>query len=202
MVVMILGSGFEPVEAIAPCDILRRGGVEVQLAGIGGTMIEAGHGITVKADCTVEEADFEHAEMVVLPGGLGGVRSILGCKTAMDAVQKAYEDGKYVAAICAGPTILAALHITDGKTATCYPGCEAQMGSARCVPQDVARRKGHYRQSCGRCARFRSGTFKRAPGRRGGKGNRGRDCLSQITKGGTYVRPRRKKRQSAGGRTV
>lgn len=70
MVVMILGSGFEPVEAIAPCDILRRGGVEVQLAGIGGTMIEAGHGITVKADCTVEEADFEHAEMVVLPGGL------------------------------------------------------------------------------------------------------------------------------------
>ena len=114
MVVMILGSGFEPVEAIAPCDILRRGGVEVQLAGIGGTMIEAGHGITVKADCAVEEADFEHAEM-------------------------AYEDGKYVAAICAGPTILAALHITDGKTATCYPGCEAQMGSARCVPQDVAR---------------------------------------------------------------
>lgn len=87
----------------------------------------------------MEEADFEHAEMVVLPGGLGGVRSILGCKTAMDAVQKAYEDGKYVAAICAGPTILAALHITDGKTATCYPGCEVQMGSARCVPQEVAR---------------------------------------------------------------
>ena len=127
------------VEAIAPCDILRRGGVEVQLAGIGGTMIEAGHGITVKADCAVEEADFEHAEMVVLPGGLGGVRSILGCKAAMDAVQKAYDDGKHVAAICAGPTILATLHITDGKTATCYPGCEAQMGSARCVPQDVAR---------------------------------------------------------------
>ena len=105
MVVMILGSGFEPVEAIAPCDILRRGGVEVQFAGIGGTMIEAGHGITVKADCTVEEADFEHAEMVVLPGGLGGVRSILGCKTAMDAVQKAYEDGKYVAAICAAERV-------------------------------------------------------------------------------------------------
>ena len=37
MVVMILGSGFEPVEAIAPCDILRRGGVEVQLAGITGS---------------------------------------------------------------------------------------------------------------------------------------------------------------------
>ena len=82
MVVMILGSGFEPVEAIAPCDILRRGGVEVQLAGIGGRMVEAGHGVTVQADCTIEEADFDRAEMVVLPGGLGGVRSILGCKAA------------------------------------------------------------------------------------------------------------------------
>ena len=139
MVVMILGSGFEPVEAIAPCDILRRGGVEVQLAGIGGTMIEAGHGVSVKADCTVEEADFANAEMVILPGGLGGVRSILGCETAMREVKKAYESGKYVAAICAGPTILAALHVTDGRTATCYPGCEAQMGTAKCVPQDVAR---------------------------------------------------------------
>ena len=139
MVVMILGTGFEPVEAIAPCDVLRRGGVEVQLAGIGGTMIEAGHGVTVKADCAVEEADFENAEMVILPGGLGGVRSILGCEAALNAVKKAYAAGKFVAAICAGPTILAQLHITDGKTATCYPGCETQMRSAKCVSQDVAR---------------------------------------------------------------
>lgn len=51
MVYMILGTGFEPMEAIAPCDILRRGGVEVQLAGIGGTLIEAGHGVRVQADC-------------------------------------------------------------------------------------------------------------------------------------------------------
>ena len=97
------------------------------------------HGVTVQADCTIEEADFDRAEMVVLPGGLGGVRSILGCKAAMDAVGQAYDDGKFVAAICAGPTILAQLHITDGKTATCYPGCEAQMGSAKCVGADVAR---------------------------------------------------------------
>ena len=203
MVYMILGTGFEPMEAIAPCDILRRGGVEVQLAGIGGTMIEAGHGITVKADCTVEEADFANAEMVVLPGGLGGVRSILGCKAAMDAVQKAYDDGKHVAAICAGPTILATLHITDGKTAHVLSRLRGADGKRKvCAAGCGARRESDYRQSRGRGARFRSGAFERAPGRRGGKGNRRCDCLSQITKGGTYVRPRRKKRQSAGGRTV
>ena len=101
MVYIILGNGFEPVEAIAPCDILRRGGADVKLAGIGGTLIAGGHGISVEADCTVEEIDENALEMVVLPGGLGGVASILGCQTALDVVTRAAESGKFVAAICA-----------------------------------------------------------------------------------------------------
>ena len=50
MVYIILGKGFEPMEAIAPCDILRRGGAEVRFAGIGGTLIEGGHGISLCRD--------------------------------------------------------------------------------------------------------------------------------------------------------
>ena len=66
MVYIILGKGFEPVEAIAPCDILRRGGVDVKLAGIGGKTVEAAHGVTVAADCTVEEIDQNALEMIVV----------------------------------------------------------------------------------------------------------------------------------------
>jgi len=52
MVYIILGKGFEPVEAIAPCDILRRGGVDVKLAGIGGKTVEAAHTTRyLKGDC-------------------------------------------------------------------------------------------------------------------------------------------------------
>lgn len=130
MVYIILGTGFEEIEAVAPCDILRRGGVEVQYAGIDGTLIRGGNGITVQADCTVEEMDLDAMEMIVLPGGMGGVRSILGSETAMAAVKAAYEQGKFVTAICAAPTILAKLHITDGKHATVYPGMESEMGTA------------------------------------------------------------------------
>ena len=130
MVYIILGTGFEEIEAIAPCDILRRGGVEVCYAGIGGTLIRGGNGITVQADCTVEEIDCDAMEMIVLPGGMGGVHSILGSEAAMQAVKTAYEGGKFVTAICAAPTILAKLHITDGKHAVVYPGMEDQMGSA------------------------------------------------------------------------
>lgn len=131
MVYIILGKGFEPVEAVAPCDILRRGGAEVRFAGIGGKLIEGGHGIAVQADCCVEEMKLAETDMVILPGGLGGVQSILGNETAMNFIQLAYEKGAYIAAICAAPTILAKLHITDGRRATCYPGMEEQMGAAR-----------------------------------------------------------------------
>ena len=130
MVYIILGNGFEEIEAVSPCDILRRGGVEVRFAGIGGKLITGGNGITVQADCTVEEMDLDAMEMVVLPGGLGGVRSIEASGAAMSAVRYAHENGKYVTAICAAPTILAKLGITDGKHAVCYPGMESEMGEA------------------------------------------------------------------------
>lgn len=130
MVYVLLGTGFEETEAIAPVDLLRRAGVEVTTVGINGKIVKGSHGIGVEADMTLEEADFSDLEMIVLPGGLGGVASCRASKAAMDALAKAWQDGKLVAAICAGPTVLADLGITDGKTCTCYPGCEGGMGNA------------------------------------------------------------------------
>ena len=136
MVYMFLGTGFEETEAIAPLDLLRRTGVEIATVGLNGKVIYGGHGIGVEADLEIGQLDLTNLEMVILPGGLGGVASIKGCPAAMDAIRFAYENGKFVAAICAGPTILASLGITDGKHATCYPGCEEQMGNA--IMEDAA----------------------------------------------------------------
>ena len=133
MVYMLLGTGFEETEAIAPVDLLRRAGVEVKTGGIGGKTVEGGHGIRVKADIALEEMNLEKMEMIVLPGGLGGVASIEGSPAALDAIRFAWDNGRFVAAICAGPTVLAKLGITDGVNVTCYPGCEAQMGSAHYI---------------------------------------------------------------------
>lgn len=135
MVYLLLGTGFEETEAIAPVDLLRRAGVAVSTVGINGKVITGSHGIPITADLTLEQMDLSTLDMIVLPGGLGGVASIQACPAALDAVRFAWEQGKFVAAICAGPTILASLGITQGRNATCYPGCESQMGSANLLPQ-------------------------------------------------------------------
>jgi len=133
MVYVLLGTGFEETEAIVPVDLLRRAGIPVMTVGINGKTVYGGHSIGIEADILLEEMDLSKMDMIVLPGGLGGVASIRGSKPAMDAVRYAWENGKYTAAICAGPTVLADLGITDGKKATCYPGCEGQMGSANMI---------------------------------------------------------------------
>lgn len=130
MVYMLLGTGFEETEAIAPLDLLRRAGVEIQTVGINGKIVYGSHKIGIEADIELHEMDLTALEMIILPGGLGGVASARASEAAMNALKFAWDNGKYVAAICAGPTVLADLGITDQKQATCYPGCEEQMGSA------------------------------------------------------------------------
>ena len=139
MVYIILGKGFEEAEAIIPCDLLRRAGVEVQFAAIsdGQLSVVGRHGISVNADCCLDDMELWKTDMIVLPGGLGGVESILNCPKALLAVKSVYERGNYVAAICAAPTVLAKLGLLDGKKATCYPGMEDEMGAAVMCDEDT-----------------------------------------------------------------
>lgn len=133
MVYVLLGTGFEEMEAIAPIDLLRRAGIPTLTVGVDGKTVAGSHNISVTADITIGEMDLTDLDMIVLPGGLGGVSTVRKCPAGLDALRFAWENDKFVAAICAGPTVLADLGITDGKQATCYPGCETGMGSAQMV---------------------------------------------------------------------
>lgn len=142
MVYVLLGNGFEEMEAIAPIDLLRRAEIPVLTVGVNGKEIRGSHGIGVVADITLSEMDLTDLDMIVLPGGLGGVASVRKSQEAMNALKFAWENGKFVAAICAGPTVLSDLHITDGLQATCYPGCEKGMGAARMQENQACVRDG------------------------------------------------------------
>ena len=143
MVYILLGPGFEEMEALAPLDLMRRAHIDVQTVGISGSVVTGSHGIGIAADISLEQMDLTALDMIVLPGGLGGVASARACPAALDALRFAWENGKFVAAICAGPTVLADLGITDGKNATCYPGCESGMGNANMLPGAAVVRDGN-----------------------------------------------------------
>lgn len=131
MIYMLLGTGFEETEVVAPLDLLRRAGVDVLTVGVNGKIVYGAHNIGIEADILLGEMDLSALEGIILPGGLGGVTSVRESAEAMAALKFAHDNDKLVAAICAGPTVLADLHITDSKNTTCYPGCEGGMGSAR-----------------------------------------------------------------------
>lgn len=131
MVYILLGNGFETVEALAPCDVLRRAGIEVSLAAVGDSLdVVSGQNITVRSDCLLEDVTLDNMELLMLPGGLGGVHEILSSIPALTLIQQASELGKWVTAICAAPTILAQLGLLDRHNAVVYPGLEEQMFSA------------------------------------------------------------------------
>lgn len=136
MVYILLGAGFEEAEALVTADVLRRGNVPVTLAGIDGLSVTGSHNITVLADAPVEEVALTAGDMVVLPGGMGGVASIEGSAAAMALVRRAAEDSSiWLCAICAAPTLLArAGLLSPGVRAVCYPGMESLLADAGAVP--------------------------------------------------------------------
>lgn len=137
MVYILLGNGFEEAEALVAADVLRRAELPVCLTGIGGEMVTGSHGIAVKTDKAVEAVTLSAGDMVVLPGGMGGVASIEGSEPAMALVRQAAEPGIWLAAICAAPTLLARAGVLpQGVSCVCYPGMEGELAKAGAAPAD------------------------------------------------------------------
>lgn len=141
MIYVLLGEGYEEIEAVAPVDILRRAGLNVQYAGIGGKTITGAHGIKIESDITVDEIDLDAMEMIVVPGG-GGVAAVEADESAMRALLYAFSNDIFTGLICAAPTILGKRGLLDGRVATCYPGMENDMGEAIMRPDESAVRDG------------------------------------------------------------
>ena len=133
MVYVILANGFEEVEAITPIDILRRAGVEVATAALEGKTAVGAHGIPVTADISIDEVDAEKMDLLMLPGG-GGHVLLDKSEKVEKLINYALENDKYIAAICAAPSILGKRGILAGKKATCFPGFEQYLIDAEVVP--------------------------------------------------------------------
>ena len=135
---VFLADGFEEIEGLTVVDLLRRAGIDVKTVSIMGRLEICGaHGIDVKADEIYENADFSDAEMLVLPGGMPGTLHLKEHEGLRAILEKANEDGKKLAAICAAPTVLGGLGFLQGKKAVCYPSMEEGLTGAEVLYDNV-----------------------------------------------------------------
>ena len=122
-VLVLLAQGCEEIEAVTTIDILRRAGIEVTSAGLDDLPVLASRGVVLLPDTTLDLAQHQEFDMIVLPGGQPGTDNLKADKRLIALLRQMTQRGKYVAAICAAPSVLAAAGLLDGRKATCYPTC-------------------------------------------------------------------------------
>jgi 4-methyl-5(b-hydroxyethyl)-thiazole monophosphate biosynthesis len=130
MILLFLADGFEETEALVPVDLLRRTKCEIKTVGVGKKEITGSHGISVIADITTEElASYsDSVEMVILPGGMPGTLNLEASKEVKKTVLDTFQNGNFIAAICAAPSVLGHWNLLKNQTAVCYPGYEKDLG--------------------------------------------------------------------------
>lgn len=125
---VFLADGFEEIEGLTVVDVLRRAGVEVNTVSVmGRKQIHGAHNILVDADVLFEDISAESADMLVLPGGMPGTLNLKAHEGLRSLLKTYDEEKKYIAAICAAPSILSELGMIKGRKACAYPSFEDEL---------------------------------------------------------------------------
>ena len=120
-IAVFIADGSEELEALAPVDVLKRAGAEVDIISVNGEYVTGSHGIVIKADKIIKNVDFSNYDCLVVPGGMPGAKNIAKSNRAVLALTIALDSGKLVGAICASPAVvLADNNILGYRKATCY----------------------------------------------------------------------------------
>lgn len=126
-VLVPLAQGCEELEAVTIIDLLVRAGIEVITAGLEEGPITASRGVVLMPQMTLDEALKRDYDMVVLPGGMPGADHLDNDPRIAALLRKMTDSGKFTAAICAAPKVLANAGLLAGKRATSFPGFVDKM---------------------------------------------------------------------------
>lgn len=119
-VLVPLADGFEEIEGFAPVDLLRRAGVEVVTAAlVDGLHVTGRSGLTAHADTTLAAVLTRDFDLVFLPGG-AGVKHLRADPRVRDLVLRQHTAGRWLAAICAAPTVLHDCGLLAGRRYTAH----------------------------------------------------------------------------------
>ena len=120
------------MEVVIVVDVLRRGGVEVELAGVQGPEpVVCSRAVALVPDVALSScvSSGEFWDVVVLPGGLPGTEALAASSVVGEVLRRQRDAGRLVGAICAAPLALARHGVFAGEPMTSHPS----------VSQEVAR---------------------------------------------------------------
>ena len=135
---ILLAEGFEEVEAMTPVDLLRRAGIEVKLVSIDNAKtVKGAQNIEIMVDEQIKNIKAEELDLIILPGGMPGTKYLDASREVAAIVESVNKNNKFVAAICAAPSVLGHLGLLEGKKAVCYPGFEDELKGAEVLKETV-----------------------------------------------------------------
>lgn len=135
---IFLAPGYEEVEMLTVVDLLRRSHISIDMVSITDSLeVTSSHNVTIKADKLFRDADFDEADMIILPGGIPGTPNLLAYQPLTDKIKEFASQKKWLSAVCAAPTIYDELKLFEGRKATCYPTFAEKLTDAVYVKQPV-----------------------------------------------------------------
>lgn len=136
---------FEESELIEPRKALdEEGAVTVVIAPHAGEIQGVQHDKKthkVKVDQVLTDADPEHFDALLIPGGPKNVGVLRNDPLAQEFARHFDQTRRPIAAICHGPWLLAAAHLVKGRHMTAYKAIQEEMrkAGAFCNDREVVR---------------------------------------------------------------
>jgi DJ-1 family protein len=131
----LIADGFEDIEAIGTVALLRRADIQVDLVSVTNQPTVTGYyQSVVKADLPMAKCRVANYDGLLIPGGKHA-RTLCESPDVLAMVREFYRKDKWMAAICAAPSVFGAAGIMKGKRFTAFPSIE------RLVPDGLYEKK-------------------------------------------------------------
>lgn len=135
-VAILVDNYFEESEMTGPMQALKKAGARIDIIAAepdngevqGLNHIEKGH--KFKIDKTLEEANIEDYDALILPGGAVNADKLRVQNKAINWVKEVINSGKPLAVICHAPWVLASAGVINGRRLTSFPTIQDDLINA------------------------------------------------------------------------
>lgn len=134
---VLVANGNETIEVLTVVDYLRRADIKVDIASTEeGLDLVTSHDVTYKADIMFDDIKEEDYFGLYIPGGTKGAYSLRDNEKVLDLVRRFNDEGKIIAAICAGPVVLNEAGVLADKKSTSFPSMKDEMDKTKTYVDD------------------------------------------------------------------